>query len=45
MDIIKELSKILSATRIRARYIDVISFASDAGFYYLIPKAVVQPIG
>ena len=30
--------------RIRSRYIDLVSFASDAGFYYLLPKAVVQPI-
>ena len=43
MNIGKELEKILPATRIKARYIDVVSFASDAGFYYLLPKAVVQP--
>jgi D-lactate dehydrogenase len=40
-----ELQKILPKERIRTRYIDLISFASDAGFYQLIPKAVVQPIG
>jgi D-lactate dehydrogenase len=39
-----ELLKILPAERIRDRYIDLVSFASDAGFYYLLPKAVVQPI-
>ncbi|MCW3110958.1 MAG: FAD-binding oxidoreductase, partial [Segetibacter sp.] len=44
MIIEKELSKILPANRIRARYIDVVSFASDAGFYHLVPKAVVQPV-
>ena len=33
----------MPAARIRARYIDVVSFASDAGFYYLLPKAIVQP--
>ena len=44
MDIIKELYKILPESRIKARYIDVVSFASDAGFYHLIPKAIVQPI-
>jgi D-lactate dehydrogenase len=44
MDIEKELGGILPANRIRARYIDVVSFASDAGFYHLIPKAVVQPV-
>ncbi len=44
MDIAVELRKILPERRVRARYIDVISFAPDAGFYYLVPKAVVQPI-
>ncbi len=39
----KELSSIIPENRIRDRYIDLVSFASDAGFYYLIPKAVVQP--
>lgn len=28
----------------RTRYIDRVSFASDAGFYYLLPMAVVQPV-
>lgn len=40
----EELGKILPPSRIRARYIDLVSFASDAGFYYLLPKAVVQPV-
>jgi D-lactate dehydrogenase len=44
MNIEIELRKILPPNRIRARYIDVVSFASDAGFYHLVPKAVVQPI-
>lgn len=44
IDIREELEKILPASRIRARYIDLVSFASDAGFYYLLPKAVVQPV-
>ena len=39
----KELEEILPKERIRARLIDRVSFASDAGFYYLLPKAVVQP--
>ncbi|MEX1241669.1 MAG: FAD-binding and (Fe-S)-binding domain-containing protein [Cyclobacteriaceae bacterium] len=39
-----ELEKILPASRVRTRYIDLVSFASDAGFYYLLPKAVVQPV-
>jgi D-lactate dehydrogenase len=40
----EELLKILPAERIRDRYIDLVSYASDAGFYYLLPKAVVQPL-
>lgn len=28
----------------RTRYIDLVSFAADAGFYYLLPKAVVRPV-
>lgn len=40
----EELEKIIPASRIRTRYIDLVSFASDAGFYYLLPKAVVHPI-
>ena len=38
------LESILPKARIRARLIDVVSYASDAGFYYLRPKAVVQPV-
>ncbi len=41
---IDSLKKIIPEERIRCRYIDLVSFASDAGFYYLVPKAVVQPI-
>jgi D-lactate dehydrogenase len=40
----KLLEAILPNERIKARLIDVVSFASDAGFYYLRPKAVVQPV-
>ncbi|HTF30947.1 MAG TPA: FAD-binding protein, partial [Flavitalea sp.] len=40
----EQLEKILPASRVRTRYIDLVSFASDAGFYYLLPKAVVQPV-
>lgn len=40
----EELLKILPPERIRDRYIDLVSFASDAGFYYLLPKAIVQPL-
>lgn len=42
---IELLKKILPENRIRARYIDRVSFAPDAGFYHLVPKAVVQPVG
>ncbi len=38
------LSTILPKERIKTRLIDVMAYASDAGFYHLIPKAVVQPI-
>lgn len=41
---IEELKKILPENRIRTRYIDLVSFASDAGFYHLVPKAVVHPV-
>ena len=34
----------MPSERIRTRYIDLVSFASDAGFYYLLPKAIVQPV-
>ncbi len=36
------LSQILDARRILVRPIDLIAYASDASFYRLIPKAVVQ---
>jgi D-lactate dehydrogenase len=36
------LSQILDAKRILVRPIDLIAYASDASFYRLIPKAVVQ---
>lgn len=41
---IQELLKILPEERIKSRYIDLVSFASDAGFYHLLPRAIVQPI-
>ncbi|WP_299823746.1 FAD-binding and (Fe-S)-binding domain-containing protein [uncultured Pontibacter sp.] len=44
MEIEKLLESFLPKARIRARLIDVVSYASDAGFYYLRPKAVVQPV-
>ncbi|MGF1926192.1 MAG: FAD-binding oxidoreductase, partial [Bacteroidia bacterium] len=38
------LEAILPKDRIKARLIDLVSYASDAGFYYLRPKAVVLPV-
>ena len=38
------LESILPQSRIKSRLIDIVSYASDAGFYYLRPKAVVQPV-
>lgn len=37
------LESILPMDRIKMRYIDLVSYASDAGFYHLEPKAVVLP--
>jgi D-lactate dehydrogenase len=44
MDIGKELLDLLPPDRIKTRYIDRVTYGSDAGFYYLLPEAVVQPI-
>ena len=44
MEIGKLLESILPKDRIKARLIDVVSYASDAGFYHLQPSAVVQPV-
>jgi D-lactate dehydrogenase len=44
MDIGKLLESVLPKERIKCRLIDLVAYASDAGFYYLRPKAVVQPI-
>lgn len=38
------LQSILPRERIKSRLIDRVSYASDAGFYYLQPLAVVQPV-
>ncbi|HEX7365696.1 MAG TPA: FAD-binding and (Fe-S)-binding domain-containing protein, partial [Pelobium sp.] len=38
------LKSILPENRIKARLIDLVAYASDAGFYHLQPKAVVQPV-
>lgn len=39
-----ELRKIVPPERLKTRYIDLVSYASDAGFYHLVPRAVVQPV-
>ncbi len=44
VDIQNKLEAILPATRIKTRLIDLVSYASDAGFYTLTPQAVVQPV-
>lgn len=44
MDIGKLLETILPKERIKCRLIDLVAHASDAGFYYLRPQAVVQPL-
>lgn len=44
MNIGKLLESVLPKDRIKTRLIDVVSYASDAGFYHLQPKAVVQPV-
>lgn len=38
------LLEILPAQRVKTRLIDLLGYAADAGFYRLIPKAVVQPV-
>ena len=39
-----DLKELEPKDRIKARLIDLVSYASDAGFYYLRPKAVVLPV-
>jgi D-lactate dehydrogenase len=39
----KQLEQILPHYKIKAKLIDRHAFAADAGFYYLLPQAVVQP--
>jgi D-lactate dehydrogenase len=42
-NVLKSLLKILPKDRVKSRALDRIAFASDASFYRLIPRAVVQP--
>lgn len=43
-NIAQELESIFPKTRIKANLIDLVAYASDAGFYYLRPLAVVIPV-
>ena len=43
MDIAKELRKHFAADKLKTALIDRYAFAGDAGFYYLLPKAIIQP--
>jgi D-lactate dehydrogenase len=42
-EILRSLQSVIDPDRILTRAIDRIAFASDASFYRLIPKAVIQP--
>jgi D-lactate dehydrogenase len=44
MDLIAGLLQILPEHRIKMRLIDRVSYASDAGFYHLLPQAIVLPV-
>lgn len=45
MNLEARLLEFLPEERIKTRLIDLLSYAADAGFYYLVPRAVVQPLG
>ncbi len=38
------LLEIFPSERVLTRYIDRVSYGADAGFYFLLPKAVVRPV-
>lgn len=38
------LKQILPEARIKTRLIDRVAYAADAGFYHLVPQAIVQPV-
>lgn len=40
----KALLSIFPADRVKTRYIDRVTYGADAGFYFLLPKAVVKPV-
>jgi D-lactate dehydrogenase len=43
MDLEKSLLEILPAKRVKTSLVERVAYAGDAGFYQLIPRAVVQP--
>jgi len=42
-ELVRQLERVFPAERIKSRLIDIVSYAPDAGFYHLIPVAVVLP--
>ena len=44
MDLLQQLAEFLPPQRMKTRLVDRVSYASDAGFYQLIPLVVVLPI-
>jgi len=44
MELQKRLTQFIDATRVKTALIDIMAYAGDAGFYELIPKAIVQPV-
>jgi D-lactate dehydrogenase len=44
MELVDQLEIIIASDRIKSRPIDLLAYAADAGFYNLVPKAVVQPV-
>ncbi|MDX2195926.1 MAG: FAD-binding and (Fe-S)-binding domain-containing protein [Cytophagales bacterium] len=43
MDVVRLLQKHIDKSKIKSRLIDRLSYASDAGFYQLVPQAVILP--
>lgn len=40
----KELLRFFPSERVKTRYIDRVSYGADAGFYFLLPQAIVKPV-
>ncbi len=43
-EVIRGIFEIIPEERVKTRYIDLVSYGADAGFYFLLPKAVVKPV-